>query len=143
MQNKSFDLEESVSFDGNSGPYLQYTYARIQSVLSNAPKSVNGSQDIDQDILTLLGSEEELNLIKWLERFPETVSLAAEELSPHYISTFLFELAQRFNIFYKQHSINSAESGDLITARRFLAKQTAQVLKNGLNLLGIEVVDKM
>ncbi len=143
MQNKSFDLEESISFEGNSGPYLQYTYARIQSVLSNAPKSQRKLEGIDQSILTSLDSEEELNLIKWLERFPETVSLAAEELSPHYISTYLFELAQRFNIFYKQHSINSADSEELITARQFLARQTAQVLKNALNLLGIEVVDKM
>lgn len=142
LQNMSFDLEESISFEGNSGPYLQYTYARIKSVLRQSPES-KGSDLSAVELLKLLTQDSELALIKWLERFAETVVNAADSRSPHLISTYNFELSQYFNSFYRSHHINTAESADLIAARRYLAEKVANTLRTGLNLLGIEVVEKM
>ncbi len=142
MQNMVFDLEESVAFDGNSGPYLQYTHARIQSIMQKSEKSeqINIDSKFLADNLTEV---EEIKLIKTFERYAEIIDSAAYNLAPHLIATYLFELAQTFNQFYKQHSINGAPSLDIKHARLFLAEKTAQILKHGLGLLGIEAPTKM
>jgi arginyl-tRNA synthetase len=135
-QNSAFDLEESISFDGNSGPYLQYTYARIMSVLkAKLEKEEQGELNFS--------NAEEWTLVKHISKFPEIVTAAAENYAPHLIANYLFELAQKFNTFYKQHSINSADKPAEIYSRRILAEKTATVLKSGLSLLGIETVEKM
>jgi arginyl-tRNA synthetase len=138
FQDSAFDLEESVSFDGNSGPYLQYTYARIRSVLRTEVVENN-----KKDSKVNFTEDSEWEVIKHLEQFPEIIEAAAASYTPHLIATFLFELAQKFNSFYKTYSINSAESPEIIASRRFLAEQTATILKTGLNLLGIETLEKM
>lgn len=143
LQDLVFDLEESVSFEGNSGPYLLYTYARIQSVLrqKDAPSiqkdSVNG---IETHTLSAL---EELALLKELSKFQEVVEKALDNLAPHVISNYTFELTQKFNQFYREHSINSAETPELVASRRMLAEKTAIVIKSALELLGIETVERM
>jgi arginyl-tRNA synthetase len=142
MQNMTFDIKESVSFEGNSGPYLQYTYARIKSVL-NTPVDTSLPKNNTKSVLSALNSPSEIALIKWIERYEETVTGAADSRSPHLIANYLFELAQRFNSFYKQNSINSAETNQLIAARRQLSESVANLLAHGLGLLGIEVVEKM
>jgi arginyl-tRNA synthetase len=141
LQNMTFDLEESVSFEGNSGPYLQYTYARIQSVLGQGEFA--SSESTAEQLTSLLTKASELAVAKKLTEFPKVLKSAAEQQSPHLVATFLFELAQAFNSFYKQESINSAETKELASVRRFLASKTAEILKSGLGLLGISTVEKM
>lgn len=137
LQNMTFNLDESIAFEGNSGPYLQYTYARIKSIVNKAGKT---NSKFSPHILNTL---EELDLLRWLERMPEVVKSAAENYSPHLMATYLFELAQKFNSFYKRHSINNAETEALKAARLALANKVADQLQTGLNLLGIETVEKM
>lgn len=139
LQNMVFDINESVSFDGNSGPYLQYVYARIQSVLRQKTDSSNAKLGD----LKNLTNQEEVKLIKLLERFPETVKTAGETYSPHIISNYVFNLAGTFNTFYKNHSINNDPDPKIVSARRLLSEKTAIIIKNGLSLLGIEVVESM
>lgn len=141
MQNMSFDLEESLSFEGNSGPYLLYTYARIRSILDSFTGEVPAVNS--GEFANLLDQPEELDLIKTLVRYNETVEAAAEKYAPHLISNYCFELAQKYNHYYKLHSINSAASGELIAARRELSDKVAQTLKSSLQLIGIEVLNRM
>ncbi len=106
-QNVAFDIEKSVSLDGDSGPYLQYAFARTQSVLRKA-QSDKGTefQSKKEDIATPSEMQpEEESLLRSLYRFEEVVSEAAETLSPHLLSVYLFDLAQKFNLFYQKHKI--------------------------------------
>ena len=137
-KNIQFDIEESVSLEGNSGPYLQYTYARAQSVLKKAKeKKVEISPEKGQKVKL---NAEELAILRWLYRFPEVVLQAGQENAPNVICNFLYELAQRFNTFYNQHKIIGSQN----EARRLqLTAATAQVLENGLRLLGIKAPEKM
>ena len=138
LQNMKFDLEESIKFEGRSGPYLQYTYARIQSILKQLDLPEATSKDGEQ-----LTKQEELYLMRWITRFPSILSRAAEALSPHIIAEFVYQSAQLFNSFYAQCPINAEKNKELQRARRTLAVKTAAVIKEGLGLLGIEVVAKM
>lgn len=138
----AFDFDESISLQGNSGPYLQYTYARCKSVLeknsmfkcSNAQKSYEPNS-------------EELTLLRYLYRYPEVVLQAAQELAPNQIANYLYELAQRFNAFYNRHRILAnaklKKQNAKSNFRLALTVATAQILKNGLDLLGIKAPEKM
>src|SRR6185369_11499776 len=130
-----FDFEESVSFDGNSGPYIQYTFARTQSVLRKA-----GELSVVKNHLSL--ADEERDLLRLLSRFPEIVQEAADRLSPNIVCAYLFDVSQAFNLFYQKHQILRAE-GDLLQFRLSLTKSTGETLKKGLNLLGIQAPEKM
>ncbi|OGY16531.1 MAG: arginine--tRNA ligase [Candidatus Chisholmbacteria bacterium RIFCSPHIGHO2_01_FULL_49_18] len=134
-----FDFKESVSFEGNSGPYLQYTYARARSVLSQAKNStfkVGSFKGIQLNA-------EELSILRWLYRYPEAVDLAAQEFSPNVICGYLFELAQRFNAFYNKHRILQAKEKGVRAFRMQLTTAVSQILSNGLFLLGIKAPRKM
>ncbi len=134
-KNISFDLESSISFEGNSGPYLQYAYARCQSVLKKAtsePGTVGEYQ----------ANDDELAVLRWLYRFPEVVKEAADQYSPHVLCGYLFELAQRYSYFYNQHQILTDDPAST-AFRLMVTRSVAQVLKNGLYLLGIEVADRI
>lgn len=132
-KNITFDLESSISFDGNSGPYLQYTYARCRSVLGKSTGTAGTVTDLNS---------EERAVAKWLARFGDTIKDAADGYAPHILAGYLFELAQRYSYFYNQHQINSDDPS--VSAKRLqLTAAVAQVLKNGLSLLGIEVVEKI
>lgn len=150
-QNVVFDFDKSVAIDGNSGPYIQYTYARTKSVLAKAPK-LKGQID------TYSPNSEELAILRWIYRFPEVVMEAARAYSPNLVCTFLHELSQRYNTFYNKHSIlrpqdeiksqklkvKSEGSEDSIREFRLtLTAVVGQVLKNGLYLLGIQAPEKM
>lgn len=137
LQDSTFDFEESINFEGNSGPYLQYTYARAKSILKET-KSPTASHLTP----TAEFNKEEMAILRTLYRFPEVVSGAGINLAPNLICNFLFDLAQKFNLFYKKHPVLKAESGKRET-RIALTSAVAQVLKNGLHLLGIEVLEKM
>ncbi|MGH7203020.1 MAG: arginine--tRNA ligase, partial [Candidatus Levyibacteriota bacterium] len=136
-----FDLEESVNFEGNSGPYLQYTYTRTQSVLRKAGgnmKPENESQISSPKSLT----REERQLLRLLARFPEIVDEAATRYAPQVLCTYLFELAQTFNLFYQKSPILKTDD-NIRGFRLHLTAKTGAVLKSGLHLLGISVPDHM
>jgi arginyl-tRNA synthetase len=132
----SFDFKESLSIEGNSGPYLEYTFARCNSILSSQPEQHERSFDI-----SVLNNEERF-ILSHLMKFPEMVESAAINYAPQIITTYLFDLAQKFNVFYTKYSILKAEENEK-AVRILITKATAQVLKNGLNLLGIQTVKKM
>ncbi|MEN9328494.1 MAG: arginyl-tRNA synthetase [Candidatus Parcubacteria bacterium] len=134
-KNVEFDFNESISFDGNSGPYLQYTYVRCMSVLQ---KQISPETKMS----TYAPNEEEIALLRYIPKFQEIILAAALNKAPNLISTFLFEFAALFNLFYQKHSILNT-SDETKTFRLKLTAAVAQILKNGLYLLGIETVEKM
>ena len=139
-QNINFDPVESISFDGFTGPYCQYAYARIFGILAKASDSLTDLHGCD---FSLLGNAEELILLQKLIQFPEEVKTAAQEFNPSKIAVHIFNTAKAFNQFYNKHHVLRAETEKLVTARLALIKATAIVLKKGLNLLGIAVLENM
>lgn len=146
----AFDLEESVSFEGDSGPYLQYTYARCKSVLRKGErvKGEGGGGGWRKENM----NEDEMILLRSFYRFPEVVLDAGRTLSPNILCSYLFELAQKFNFFYNKHSILTPElpnedssigKEEVTTFRLGLTVATANILQKGLELLGIETVERM
>ncbi|MBU0618657.1 arginine--tRNA ligase [Patescibacteria group bacterium] len=127
-----FSFKESISLQGNSGPYLQYTYARCRSVLQKTKIT-----DYRLPITDYSANSEELAILRWFYRYPETVLAAAQELAPNQIANYLYELAQRFNTFYNNHRIVGSDFRLTLTAA------IAQILENGLYLLGIKAPEKM
>ncbi len=136
----NFDPKESISFDGFTGPYCQYAYARCASILRRAQTQDLASVDAD---FSLLGNKEELQLIRALIQFPEVVEEAARDLSPARVCNHLFIVAQTVNQFYHKHPVLSAESSPLIKARLALVNASAAVIKKALALLGIETLEEM
>jgi arginyl-tRNA synthetase len=132
-----FDWKEMLSFEGETGPYVQYTYARGKSILRKAEsvsKTINYSK---------LNSKEEFELIKLLEGFQKSIMLSIERLEPSVITRHIIEVAKAFNKFYNSYSILNGEDEDLKASRLYMVEATCQVIKNGLSLLGIDVVEKM
>jgi arginyl-tRNA synthetase len=136
-----FDWGKVMNLEGNSGPYLQYTFARTQSVLAKTQMS-NVKCQIKNDLNYTLNTEE-LHILRYLYRFPEVVEEAARRYSPNLICNYLYELAQKFNTFYNQHSILSADNDYTKKFRLNLTKAVGQILKNGMGLLGITALEKM
>jgi len=130
--NMVFDLEESVSLDGDSGPYVQYTYARIQSVLRNAGKGIDEGEAVLE--------KQERALLRQLMYFPEIVLEVASSLHPHLLASYLIELSKLYNLFYQQCRIIGSEKAEF---RIKLSSEVGEVLKKGLYLLGIEAPEKM
>lgn len=127
-----FDWDEILNMQGNSGPYLQYTYARIQSVLAKA--KAKGKADLAK------ANEQEMALLRTFVHFPEVVAEAATMYAPNLVCNYLFDLAQKFNAFYAEYKILDGENEDLKLA---ITAATGQILANGLMLLGISAPDKM
>jgi arginyl-tRNA synthetase len=134
-QNVAFDIETSVSLDGNSGPYLQYTYARTQSILTKS-----GISDLKLQGSNVQANAEELQLLRKLSQFNDVVVSAAENYAPNHLATYLFELAQGFNNFYQKHKVIGSKEEDF---RLSLVAATGNTLKRGLMLLGIHAPEKM
>jgi arginyl-tRNA synthetase len=128
-----FDIEKSISLEGNSGPYLQYTYARAKSVLRQAKETP--AIELLSDV-----QAEEMALLRTIYKFPEVVLEVAEGYAPNLICNFLFDLAQKFNLFYNQYRIIGSPEEKF---RLALTAAVAQVLKNGLELLGIKTLERM
>ncbi len=137
-KNVTFDWENALSFEGDSGPYLQYSLARIFSILKNCRDISNLKPDF-----TLLGEKEELELILELARMPEVISQAVKTLSPHIIANYLYGLAQKFSRFYHQHSILNAPGEGIKIARLYFIMAVKQVMINCFDILGIDYVDTM
>lgn len=131
-----YEPKESVSLEGNSGPYLQYAHARAKSLLRNAQNKQNGERRTENGEL----EPGERTLVRKLSEYAEVVDQATAELMPHHIAGYLYELAQTFNRFYEHNRVIGNEREAL---RLSLVKQYAATLKNGLSLLGIAAPDKM
>jgi arginyl-tRNA synthetase len=131
-----FNPEESLSFEGDTGPYIQYSHARAMSILRKAGRKAG---KIGPDTLA---SAREIALLKQLADFPDSIQRAAKDMRPHYIAGYAFDLATRFNEFYQ--SVPVLRAGQKAReARLALVAATAIVLKNALELLGIEAPDRM
>ena len=130
-----FDPNATISFEGDTGPYVQYSYARAHSILKKA--KLNDKADFG-----LLDKKEEIALIKLLANFKDTADKAARDLKPNYIANYSYELAQRFNEFYHTCPVLNEEE-NLRNARLNLVSAFTFVIKNSLNLLGIKVLEEM
>ncbi|MEK7138805.1 MAG: arginine--tRNA ligase [Patescibacteria group bacterium] len=135
-----FDFDKSLSVKGDSAPYLQYTYARLNSILEKA-KDKNYELGIKN--YELLGQKPELRLIKHLLRFPDVVAESGEEIAPQHLALFLYELAVSANQFYEQVRVLDDENKDRVNARLVLVRTVASVIQKGLNILGIKVLDRI
>ncbi|MFO8083879.1 MAG: arginine--tRNA ligase [Desulfobacterales bacterium] len=140
IQDIHFDPEESISFDGFTGPYCQYAFARISGILRNA---VHLGSPVDNINADLLGNEEELLLIQHLIRFQEELEVSANDLTPSRMAVHIFNTAKAFNQFYNKHQVINADTKELAKARLMLTQATGVALKTGLNLLGIDVLERM
>ncbi len=138
-----FNPEESIDFHGFTGPFIQYTHARIKSILrkQNEKSETSNGTTISPFISTLLPLEKSLAIT--LELFPTIIGEAATEHDPSKVAIYIFNVAKTFNSFYTEHSIANAESEEKKLLRLQLSQLTAQVLKTGMQLLGIGVPERM
>jgi arginyl-tRNA synthetase len=134
-----FDPKESIDFQGNTGPFIQYTYARIQSIIRKADLDYNVILSPDQ--VSLHPKEKEL--IKQLQLFPEVIQNAAETHSPALIANYTYDLVKEFNSFYQNVSILGADELNEKIFRVQLSKKVALTVKNGFKLLGIQMPERM
>ena len=136
-KNMTFNPKESIDFNGNTGPFIQYTYARIRSVLrKNAGFSPVDYSGVQPD-------EKETALIQQLANFPEIVREAGHSYSPAAIANYVYDLTKNYNAFYHDHSILKEEDPAVRSMRLALSEQTARVIKTGMGLLGIKVPERM
>ena len=144
-QNRTSDImftwDKVLSFEGNTGPYLQYTYARIQSILRKLKKE--NISVIGDNIILENTDDPERELATALLKFPQAVAKAYEAYKPNVIADYLFDTAKLFNSFYNSRSILKEEDKEIMDARILLSEKTAYILKTGLYLLGIKTVDRM
>lgn len=140
-KNMLFNPKESIDFNGNTGPFIQYTHARICSVLRKAAEgNVTLPASLPADINI---SETESNLIQTLSNFPNVVAQAGSDYSPALIANYVYDLVKQYNSFYHDFSILKEENEQMKQFRLLLSKKVANVIKTGMGLLGIEVPERM
>lgn len=132
-----FDPKESIDFNGNTGPFIQYTYARIQSILRKA------DFDYSAPISQITISDKERAVIKQVQLFPETVQLASKNQSPALIANYTYDLVKDYNSFYQSSYILGCEDENLKIFRTQLSQKVGEVIKSAFNLLGIDVPERM
>ena len=140
-KNMLFNPEESIDFNGNTGPFIQYTYARIRSILRKAAAHGIAIPTAVADNAPM--NEKEIALIQKMNDFGAAVAQAGVDYSPSGIANYCYELTKEFNQFYHDYSILNADTEDEKTTRLVLAQNVAKVIKNGMELLGIEVPERM
>ena len=140
-KNMLFNPEESIDFNGNTGPFIQYTYARIRSILRKAAAAGSTSQTSSTALTSLSGKE--IDLIQKMSEFGAAVEQAGKDYSPSGIANYCYELTKQFNQFYHDYSILGADTEEEKAFRLMLAKNVAKTIKNGMSLLGIEVPERM
>ena len=138
IKDVSFRWSHLLNFEGETGPYVQYTYARCSSILRKLPDFVLSS-DIDYSVLN---DESSVALLKEIAKFPSVVKEASERYEPSVIARYAVDLAQAFNTFYTQNRIN-VEEKNIRDARCTLVAVTRRIIKDALDLLGISVVEQM
>jgi arginyl-tRNA synthetase len=134
-----FDPKESIDFQGNTGPFIQYTYARIQSILRKADVDLNVMLSPVEASL----HDKEKELLKQIELFPDIVQNAADSHSPALIANYTYDLVKEFNSFYQNISILGADTETEKIFRVQLSKTVGTVIKNAFSLLGIQVPERM
>ena len=137
-KNMMFNPQESIDFNGNTGPFIQYTYARIQSVLRKC-----NAADMEVDISGYEPIEKEVELVQRLADYPSVVTEAGKSYSPAIIANYVYELAKAYNQFYHDCSILKEENSVICAFRLQLSQMVAKVLKSGFGLLGIEMPSRM
>jgi arginyl-tRNA synthetase len=140
-KNMTFNPEESIDFNGNTGPFIQYTYARIKSVMRKAAQT--GLRDDVRVSLTFQPLEKELELIKLLRRFSETVTAAGTEYSPALVANYCYDLAREYNQFYHDYTILGESDPAVRDFRLVLSRLVSEILSTGMWLLGIEMPERM
>ena len=135
-KNMLFNPEESIDFNGNTGPFIQYTHARIRSILRKAPSMTSLSS-------TTSLSSKEIELIQKMSEYGAAVEQAGKDYSPSGIANYCYELTKVFNQFYHDYSILNEEDEQKKQTRLVIARNVAKILKNGMGLLGIEVPERM
>ncbi|MDY4911337.1 MAG: arginine--tRNA ligase [Sodaliphilus sp.] len=137
-KNMLFNPQESIDFNGNTGPFVQYTYARIRSVLRKSDEA-----DAATDITAYEPNEKEIEIIQRIADFPSVVSEAGRTYSPALIANCVFELAKGYNQFYHDYSILKEENGVARAFRLHLSRTVADIIRRGFSLLGVEVPERM
>jgi len=140
-KNMLFNPEESIDFNGNTGPFIQYTYARIRSILRKSEEIRVKSEAFATAIPSL--SEKEVELIQKMSEFGAAVEQAGKDYSPSGIANYCYELTKVFNQFYHDYSILNEPDEQKKAVRLMLAKNVAKIIKSGMGLLGIEVPERM
>ena len=138
-KNMLFNPEESIDFNGNTGPFIQYTYARIRSILRKA--NMDGTSKLPT--LNSQLSTKEIDLIQKISEYGDAVAQAGKDYSPSGIANYCYELTKAFNQFYHDFSILNAETEEQKQVRLCIAANVAKTIKNGMALLGIEVPERM
>ena len=131
-----FDPKESIDFNGNTGPFIQYAYARINSILRKNKSIITIEKNVEI-------SDKEKELIKLILEFPKLIQESANSYSPALVANYIFEIVKEFNSYYQSTSILNAESESLISFRVTLSKKIAEIIKSGMLLLGIKVPQRM
>jgi arginyl-tRNA synthetase len=153
-KNMLFNPEESIDFNGNTGPFIQYTYARIRSILRKSlpltPSKERGNSDAQQFSLLLeraageaILETKEIELIQKMSEYGAAVEQAGKDYSPSGIANYCYELTKVFNQFYHDYSILNEPDEQKKAVRLMLAKNVAKIIKNSMALLGIEVPERM
>jgi len=136
-----FNPKESIDFNGNTGPFIQYTHARIKSVLRKAADT--GNKTNNKVDLSVKLTDKEQELIKLLSEFPEIITEAGENYSPAVISNYIYDLAKEYNQFYHAHPVIKEENEEIRNLRVQISNQIADTIKKGAKLLGMEVPERM
>ncbi|HSH53055.1 MAG TPA: arginine--tRNA ligase [Bacteroidales bacterium] len=140
-KNMTFNPKESIDFNGNTGPFIQYSYTRIQSLIKKAKdKGIPVPENVDQKVKI---SPKELQLIKLIHQYPEILTEAAANFSPAAIANYVYDLAKEYNQFYHDHPIVSEGKITVSQFRLLLSKQVGIIIHSGMNLLGIDVPERM
>ena len=140
-KNMLFNPEESIDFNGNTGPFIQYTHARIRSILRKAEaEGMKLPENLDADMPL---NQKETELIQKMNEYGAVVEQAGKDYSPSGIANYCYELTKEFNQFYHDYSILGADNDKEKTVRLVLAANVAKTIKNGMDLLGIEVPERM
>ena len=138
-KNMLFNPDESIDFNGNTGPFIQYTYARIRSILRKAEAEGLTAEAVNGTPL----ETKETDLIQKISQYADAVAQAGKDFSPSGIATYCYELTKQFNQFYHDYSILNAETEELKKQRLLIARNVAKTIKNAMTLLGIEVPERM
>ncbi len=141
-KNMLFNPEESIDFNGNTGPFIQYTYARIRSILRKAEEQgINIPESLDAQLSPV--NQKEIDLIQKMQAYGTAVEQAGKDYSPSGIANYCYELTKEFNSWYHDYSVLNAEDVQTKLTRLVLAQNVAKIIRNGMALLGIEVPERM
>lgn len=137
-KNMLFNPEESIDFNGNTGPFIQYAYARIQSMLRTVKE-----QEAQPSITSYIFNEKEIRLIQIIDTFPTVIKEAGDQMNPAQIANYVYELAKEFNQYYHEYQILKESDDHIRSSRLLLIKNIGKVIKKAMWLLGIDVPDRM